>query len=123
MADHNTENTGKTKSGAKKIVIAAIAAAVIILIAAGIVVGKKIIEPMKAYNAAVALMDAGKYGDAIDAFKALDGYKDSTEKITLCETGILDNEYAAALALMDEGMFAEAIAHIYEETSVSKLFL
>lgn len=110
MADHNTENTGKTKSGAKKIVIAAIAAAVIILIAAGIVVGKKIIEPMKAYNAAVALMDAGKYGDAIDAFKALDGYKDSTEKITLCETGILDNEYAAALALMDEGMFAEAIA-------------
>ncbi|MBE5786617.1 MAG: hypothetical protein E7324_03660 [Clostridiales bacterium] len=32
------------------------------------------------YNAAVALMNAGKYSDAYDAFVALNGYKDSTEK-------------------------------------------
>lgn len=110
MTEPETRNTEKSKSGVSKTVLAVIAAVVIILIAAGVVVGKKIMGPMKDYNAAVALMDAGQYESAIDAFKALDGYKDSAEKIAQCETGILDNEYAAALALMDEGKFEEAIA-------------
>ena len=37
-------------------------------------------------------MDSGKYTEAISAFEALDGYKDSTTKITECNTAILDGK-------------------------------
>ncbi len=39
----------------------------------------KVIIPNSNYNAAVELMDNGKYGEAIAAFEAMDGYKDSAE--------------------------------------------
>ena len=37
-----------------------------------------------AYNSAVQLMEAGEYDDAIDAFTAMNGYKDSAGLITEC---------------------------------------
>lgn len=40
----------------------------------------KVIIPNGKYNNAMALIDSGKYTEAISAFEALDGYKDSTEK-------------------------------------------
>ena len=61
------------------------------------------------YAAAVALKDAGKYEEAIKAFKALNGYKDSAAQITACETAIKDRDYAAAVALYDAGKYEEAI--------------
>lgn len=61
------------------------------------------------YNAAVVLMDAGQYEEAIVAFEAVDGYKDSTQKIEDCETAILEEEYNAAVAPMEEGKYEEAI--------------
>lgn len=40
--------------------------------------------PDKAYDDALSLMNAGKYDEAISAFDALDGHKDSAEKISEC---------------------------------------
>ena len=41
-------------------------------------------------------MEAGSYEDAITAFEALDGYKDSAEQIENCKIEILDDKYNAA---------------------------
>ena len=60
------------------------------------------------YNDAIALMDAGKYTEAITAFEALNGYKESTTKINECNTAILDGKYNDAIALMDAGNIVEA---------------
>ena len=46
-------------------------------------------------------MEAGKYKEAIAAFEAINGYKDSTTQITACK-------YNAAVALMDAGNIIEA---------------
>ena len=68
-----------------------------------------VIIPNGKYNNAIALMDAGKYTEAISAFEALKGYKDSANKITECNTAILDGKYNNAIALMDAGKYGEAI--------------
>lgn len=54
------------------------------------------------YLNAVALMDAGKYNEAIPAFEALDGYKDSAEKISACY-------YSMGTDLMETGTTLQAI--------------
>ena len=60
-----------------------------------------VIIPNNKYNAAVALMDEGNYNEAIAAFKAMDGYKDSADKV-------LDCRYNAAISLMNNGKFNDA---------------
>jgi len=54
----------------------------------------KVIIPNNQYNKAVSLMDAGKYEEAIAAFEAMDGYKDSAEQIVNCEDAIVAAEQA-----------------------------
>ena len=54
-------------------------------------------------------MNAGKYEDAIPAFKALADYSDAAQKITECETAILERAYQSALALMNNGKYEDAI--------------
>ena len=51
-----------------------------------------VIIPNGKYNDAIALMDAGKYSEAISAFEALDGYKDSVNKIEECNVNIYGEE-------------------------------
>ena len=87
-----------------------IAAAICLCALAAFFVVTKVVLPNNNYNAAVELMESGKYEEAIAAFEALDGYKDSAEQIAACETAITDNKYNAAAALMDEGKYEEAIA-------------
>ena len=67
-----------------------------------------VIVPNMEYNDALDLMEAEKYEEAISAFEAMDGYKDSAKKIAECETGFLDNKYDDALALMDAEKLDEA---------------
>lgn len=43
------------------------------------------IIPQNHYNDAAALLEAGKYDEAITAFTALDGYSDSAARITEAE--------------------------------------
>ena len=81
--------------------ISAVAVVVILILTTVIIPGGK-------YNDAIALMDAGKYTEAISAFEALDGYKDSATKITECNTAILDGKYNDAITLMDAGNIVEA---------------
>lgn len=66
------------------------------------------------YNAAVALMDAGEYEEAIAAFVAMEGYKDSAQKSDDCKTAIREEKYNAAVALMEDGKYEEAIAAFQE---------
>lgn len=58
-----------------------------------------------AYNNAVTLMEDGKYDEAIEGFKALEGYEDSEVMITEAENR---KAYAAAEELLEAGKFEEA---------------
>ena len=67
-------------------------------------------QTAKAYAAAASLMASEKYEEAIEAFKALNGYSDSATKINECNTAILEREYQKALKLMTSEKYEEAIA-------------
>ena len=82
----------------------------ICVITAVIAVFYTIIIPNIKYNEAIALMDAEKYSEAILAFEALGGRKDSVNKIEECNNAILDKKYNEAVALMDAGRYTEAIS-------------
>jgi tetratricopeptide (TPR) repeat protein len=101
------ESKAKAKRNKK---IALITTPIVCAIIAFIIVLNAVIIPNGKYNDAIALMDAGKYSEAISAFEALEGYKDSASKITECNTTILDGKYNDAVALMDAGKYIEAIS-------------
>lgn len=97
----------KARKKAKRIAII-----VSCFIIASVLIGllaKFVFIPNAKYNAAVKLYNQGKYEEAIDAFEALNGYKDSLTQITKCKKSIKDNEYNAALKLYEEGKYVEAI--------------
>ena len=86
-----------------------------------ILLATKVFVPNSKYNNAVKLMDAGSYEEAIVAFEAMDGYKDSVQKIADCEQGIVDRElaileekYNDAVALMEAGKYDEAVSAFEE---------
>ena len=64
--------------------------------------------PSGKYNAAKKLYNAGKYSEAITAFEALNGYKDSKAQIDKCNTAIKDNKYNSAIELYNAGNIIEA---------------
>lgn len=82
--------------------IAAIIAPIVCVCAVFAVLLMKVIIPNGRYSAAVELYNAGRYEDAIEAFAALDGYKDSTEQIANCK-------YSIATDLYNAGKYEEAI--------------
>lgn len=88
--------------------IAIITTPIVCAVIAFIIVLKPVIIPNGKYYNAIALMDAGKYTEAISAFEALDGYKDSATKITECNAAIIDGKYNDAIALMNAGNVVEA---------------
>ena len=55
------------------------------------------------YNIALSLMEAGSYDEAISAFEALNGHKDSADKIRECH-------YMAASALIEAGETLRALS-------------
>ena len=98
---------------AKTTKFAIIASAVIALVVSALLLTTKVIIPNGKYNDAVALMDAGKYEEAIAVFEAMEGYKDSINRIDECKTAILDNKYNDAVVMMDAGEYENAIAAFY----------
>lgn len=64
--------------------IAAIVTTIVALAIASAIIFIPVIQAMMNYNAAVALMENGQYEEAIVAFEATDGYKDSIEKVDIC---------------------------------------
>ena len=93
--------------------IAIITIAIFVIIISLIWLSANILTPNSLYNNAVALMEAGKYEEAIAIFEALNEHKDSIEKISVCEIGILDNQYDNAVALMEAGKYVEAADAFY----------
>ena len=74
----------------------------------------KVFIPNSKYNKAGALLDAGQYEEAITAFEALNGYKDSAERINAAREAQIEAENAAAYteaeALLEAGQYDKAIA-------------
>lgn len=69
--------------------IAMIVTPIVCAVIAFVIVLNVIIIPNNNYNNALALMDAGKYEEAIAAFKALNGYKDSASNFIKLKTNAL----------------------------------
>ena len=90
----------KTKQR-KKLTAIAIAAAIACL--AFVILLTQVIIPNSKYNAAIELIESGEYEEAITAFEALGGYKDSADKITECSYGI-------AVDLKNSEKYEEAIS-------------
>ncbi len=97
----------KRKKKARK--IAAIVIPAVAILTAIAILLPTVIIPATQYSSAMRLMKEEKYGDAIEALKALKGFKDSEEQITKCETAIKDAKYEAAVALYSAGKYDEAI--------------
>ncbi len=98
----------KAKKRNKKLAI--IITPIIALIVAFVIVLNFVIIPNSKYNAAIALMNYGKYDEAISAFELLDGYKDSNAQIENCQIAIMDGDMQKALALLNEQKYDEAYA-------------
>ena len=99
-AKEKAEKQERQKKQAKRAIRAASAAVACI---ACFLLVTKVFIPMGHYSAAVKLMEAGEYDEAIAAFEAMDGYRDSEEQIIACH-------YNAALDLMEAGEYDKAIA-------------
>ena len=89
---------------AKKVAIAFAAVAIACIIARFVA---DFIQKNNAYQTAVSLMEQESYEEAIEAFTALDGYKDSAEQIQSAKNSIADIERAAeydrAIQLLETG--------------------
>lgn len=72
--------------------IAIITTPIVCAVIAFIIVLNTVIIPNGKYNDAIALMNAGKYSEAISAFEALYGYKDSVNRIEECNVNIYGEE-------------------------------
>lgn len=94
--------------------IAIITTPIVCAVIAFIILLNTVIIPNGKYNDAIALMDAGKYTEAISAFEALNGHKDSANKINECNTAIVDGKYNEAIALMEAGKLDEAYSAFIE---------
>ncbi len=99
----------KKKAGARKLRTLLLICLAAVLVAAAALVFTKVILPNNRYKAAVRLYEEGKYEQALDAFAAMKGYKDSAEQIERCKTGLKDKSYAAAVELYEGGKYREAI--------------
>lgn len=113
--DCNTEQKREKKSsdkGKKKrvLIVMLISVVIIAMVIAFVFVLKPIIIRNGEYNDAVALMEAGKYSEAIDAFTKLDGYEDSADLIEDCKTKILEEQYIKAVKLMEAENYQQAMS-------------
>ena len=115
------------KAAKKRKKIAAIVTPIVVACIAFLIVLTTVIIPSGKYNSALDLYNAGKYDEAITAFKALNGYKDSETQITKCETAIKDEKYNSAADLYNAGKYDEAITafkalngHKDSETQITK---
>lgn len=78
------------------------------LLLAGAILLFAVILPNNRYDAAMTLMEQEKYEQALDAFEALQGFKDSEAKVEQCRLAILEIRYNNALALLDSGYILDA---------------
>ena len=110
----------KKRAKTKKISIISAACAIVII--AAIVVITQVLVPSSKYNSAVALMNEGKYQEAIASFKELDEYKDSITLLEKCEILLEEQElqaekeatYTEGLTALEDGDYDTAYALFFE---------
>jgi len=95
----------KGKKAKKRRKTAIIGTLIIVVVTVLFVIFMTVILPYAKYSYAVNLYKAGKYNEAKDAFSDLNGYKDSKEQITKCESVI---KYNAAVDFYTSGKYSEA---------------
>ena len=93
----------REKAAKKRKRIMAIVTPIIVACIAFVIVLTTVIIPNQKYNAAVELYTAGNYEDAIAAFTALGGFKDSAVQIDNCK-------YDKAVALYNAGQYGDALS-------------
>lgn len=100
--EKETAEAAKKKAKTKKISMIAAACAVVVI--AAIVVITQVIVPSSKYNSAVALMNEGKYDEAIETFEELGDYQDSAILLEECEL-LAEKEatYTEALTALENG--------------------
>ena len=97
------EKKAAAEAARKKIVkILKIAVPALVAVIAAVLIVTDVVIPNSKYNKAVALMEDGKYEEAVAAFEAMDGYKDSDNMIN-------EVHYREADALFEDGKYAEAV--------------
>ena len=101
LAAEQAKKTKKIAMIAAPIVVVAIVAAV--LISNFVKAQQEEAARLEAYNAAVALVEAGQYDEAIAAFTELGNYKDSAEQIN-------ETTYNQAVTLLESENYDEAIS-------------
>lgn len=89
-------------------IIALVGAAVAAVVAVFLLVTKVVI-PNQQYNAAVLLMDTGRFEEAISTFQKISDYKDSDNLIQDCLLMISEETYTQAITLTEQEEYSEAI--------------
>ena len=90
------------KRAVKNRKIGIIVAVVAVVVVAAVMVTTKVIIPNAKYNAAVELLNAGKYEESVAAFEAMGDYKDAKDRIP-------EAYYAQAESLLSAGKSKEAM--------------
>lgn len=101
------EKERKDKAKRNTILIACVSG-VVLLALLFVYILNTVIIPNNHYNDALEQMESGNYESAIEMFAALGDYKDSSMKITECQTAIKERIYMEALALMDSQQYKQA---------------
>ena len=104
-----TKKINAEKRARKVIKFATILAIILAVAIALVILCEVVIIPNNKYNKAVALMNIGKYEEAIFTFEKLDGYKDSNNKINACKIAIAEQKYQSALSFIDDNDTIKAL--------------
>lgn len=81
---------------------------VVVVVAAAFLIVTEVIIPNQKYDAAMDLMAAGKYEEALGVFSEIATHKDSAEQIKGLQLAIKHAKYDAAVELMNEGKYVDA---------------
>lgn len=93
IAEENACHAAWKAKKRRKIIIAVTASTLVVVIVCTILF-VNVLTLNKEYNVAINLYEAGKYDEAITAFQALNGYKDSEEQIENCYFGKYGEKYS-----------------------------
>ena len=101
------------RSAKKRKKVIAITTPIVLVCIAFVIVLVTVIIPESKYSAAMSLYNEGKYDEAIAAFEAMNGYRDSETQIKNCQNAIKNAikeiDYDNAVSLMNAGKYSEAI--------------
>ena len=111
-AEPTEKSAQQEKKEGKKLLPVVATTIVVIAIVAVLIAGSA--KKNRAYESAQALLSAGEYAQAVEAFSALDGYKDSETYSAEAEASLTEQQnaekYASAQKLLKDDKFDEAIA-------------